>query len=139
MKIYAIRDRLIDYWMTPFAAPDNGAVMQSIAATINNPSQGDTNAVAYAPHHFEIHQIGYVTEDGHLVPERAFICDCASLVRKRVREEPGHAGSPTAEIAAEARRGPLGGPESRTGADDRPVPGETPPARLAGGKTPGNA
>lgn len=91
MKIYAIRDRLIDYWQQPFAGPDDRAVMQAVARGVN--SGEATSDIAQAPHHFEIWQLGLVTEDGHLVPERKFICDCASLVRNRVRDQPGPGGA----------------------------------------------
>lgn len=100
MKIYAIRDRLIDYWQQPFAGPDDKAVMQALARSVNN---GDTtNDIAQAPHHFELHQLGEVSEDGHLIPERRFICDCAQLVRGRVRDQPGPG---SAEAPPEVGRG----------------------------------
>lgn len=106
MRIYCVRDRLIDYFMTPFAAPEDKAVLQSLSNAINNP--GATDAIAQAPHQFEIWKLGHVTENGHLVPEREYLGDCSSLVRARVRN-PGTSGerqaAPTAGPTAERRTG----------------------------------
>jgi len=83
VNIYAIRDRLIDYYMRAFSAPDDKDVLASIAATIN---EGDPNsALAKAPHHFEIWRLGKVTEEGDLRPGKELIADCASLVRDNIR------------------------------------------------------
>jgi len=82
MKIYALRDRLLDYYMTPFAAPNHNEVLSSIAATINTGET--TNAIAQAPHHFEIWHIGTVTE-GHITPTHELVADCASLIRGDIR------------------------------------------------------
>lgn len=126
MKIYAIKDRLIDYFLTPFAAPGDKEVMASVAATINRP--GNNDAIAQAPHHFEVWSLGHVTEDGHLVPEREFLGDCSSLVRRGVREG---GGTPTAEQLARHGGAVLGTPTgtpSRAGTHpgvlEREVPGE---------------
>lgn len=115
MKIYAIRDRLIDYWGQPFVGPDNGAVKQAVARTVNS---GDvTSDIANAPHHFEIHQLGYVTEEGHLVAERSFVCDCASLIRGSVRqaEASNGQGAETGNTAGTRHNGTGGGFEDRRG------------------------
>lgn len=94
MKIYAIRDRMLDYFQQPFVGPNDNAVRASLAAHVNNPEA--TDAIAQAPHHFEIHQLGYVTEEGALVAEKSFICDCSSLIRVGLRERrPGGPGKDT--------------------------------------------
>jgi len=102
VKIYAIRDRLIDYFMQPFVGPDDKNVLASVARLVN---QGEvTSDIQQAPHHFEVWQLGQVTEDGHLVPERALIADCSSLVRRGIRA-PGEAGP---------GEGPLKGPQGQS-------------------------
>lgn len=122
MKIYCLRDRLIDYWMQPFAGPDHKSVMAAIARTVNE--QGATlSDIQSAPHQFEIWQLGIVTEDGHLTPEREYVADCASLIRSRVRpgEQPhqpeapnaAHTGSgeaPEGRIRAHTNGGPVSHP-----------------------------
>lgn len=100
MKIFALRDRLIDFWQQPFAGPDEKAVKQAIARTVNEGAA--TSDIAQAPHHFEIWELGYVTEDGHLIPERKFHGDCSGLIRSRLREQPGP-GDP--EASPEVGRG----------------------------------
>lgn len=81
MKIYAIKDRMIDYFMTPFAAPNDNEVMASLSNEINR--EGNLNAIAAAPHHFEIHCLGEVDDSGNLHAKREFVCDCSNLVRPR--------------------------------------------------------
>lgn len=85
MNLYAIRDRLLDYWMTPFAAPDDKAVLSSLSYQLNLES---SSAISQAPHHYEIHRIAKVTENSHVIEDREFLCDCASLIRAGVRKEP---------------------------------------------------
>lgn len=80
MKIYAIKDQLINYFMTPFAAPGDKEVMAAIAAHVNHQT-GVSDALSEAPHHFQIWQLGNVTEDGHIEPGLELVCDCASLIR----------------------------------------------------------
>ncbi|QXP08239.1 MAG: nonstructural protein [Arizlama microvirus] len=118
MNIYAIRDRLLDYYMQPFAGPEDKAVLAAVARTIN--TQENMSDIAQAPHHFEVWRIGKVTTDGHIQQDRELIADCASLVRPGIRRTGGAEG-PGAEIPPEGRRGAPGGPEARTHADDSAV------------------
>lgn len=83
MNIYAVRDRLIDYYMQPFVGPNEKEVMAALARTVN--SQEDTNGITQAPHHFELWELGNVDEEGHINPTRRLVCDCASLIRTGVR------------------------------------------------------
>lgn len=85
MKIYAVRDRMIDYFLTPFAAPNDQEVMASLSNEINRPD--NINAIAQAPHHFELYLLGEIDENGTIFPKKELICDCSSLVRAR-RESP---------------------------------------------------
>lgn len=88
MNIYAIHDRLIDYWLRPFAAPDDKEIMHSLSTQINK-ENANVNPIAQAPHHFDVYRIGSVTEDGHIKPERELICTCSSLVRTSSNAERG--------------------------------------------------
>jgi len=51
LKLYALRDRLLDYYKQPFLGPGDKTVMASLANMINN--EGDSDFVQ-APHHFEL-------------------------------------------------------------------------------------
>lgn len=104
MNLYALRDRLIDYFMRPFTAPSDQEVMQSIAQVINS---GDTsNAVTQAPHHFEIWKLAEIDEQGYVKGEgRCLVCDCSSLVREGVRTS----RTDRETSAQDAPRGPIGG------------------------------
>lgn len=121
MKIYAIRDRLINYFMAPFAGPDTHTdILAAVAVQVNS---GNTDAIAEAPHHFEIWTLGEVQEDGTLVPKREFIADCSSLIRTGIRRGVATpSGNRPPDSPEKERRGPEGG--------DRPHPG-TYPAHLA--------
>lgn len=125
MKIYALRDRLIDYYMQPFVGPDDKNVLASVARLVNNGEV--TSDITQAPHQFEVWSLGHVTDDGHLVPERNYLADCASLVRAGIRKTPdtGAGETPGAEIQRHRSYERLGG---ANGADPTPTEGGTPPA-----------
>jgi len=89
MRIYTIRDRLIDYYNAPFVAPNDKEAMAGVAMGINHPES--TNAIAQAPHHFELYRLGDVTEEGTIVPNKEFLLDCAALVR--AKREPAERGT----------------------------------------------
>jgi len=122
MKIYAIRDRLIDYFMQPFVGPEDKAVLASVARLVN---QGEvTSDIAQAPHQFEVWSLGQVTDDGHLVPERQYLGDCSSLVRPgRRTPAAGDRETPTSEIS---RHSPPGDFTAYDGTGPYPVQGGTP-------------
>jgi len=112
MKIYAIRDRLIDYFMQPFVGPDDKTVMASVARLVN---QGEvTSDIAQAPHQFEVWTLGQVTDDGHLVPERQYLGDCSSLIRSDIRQgrgnQRGSEETPTSEVSRRKPPDQLAGP-----------------------------
>lgn len=96
MKIYAVRDRLIDYFMVPFVAPDDNQVMASISQEVSRPD--NPNAIASAPHHFEIWKLGEISEDGHIKPGKELVCDVSTLVRVR-RETTESAANKAAQNA----------------------------------------
>lgn len=102
MKIYAVRDRLLDYYMQPFVGPDDKEVMSALARTVNN--EADTNGIAQAPHHFELWELGIIEEEGNLTPTRKLVCDCASLIRAGVRSRREREGQ-EATNAAQADTG----------------------------------
>lgn len=124
MKIYAIKDRLLNYFQQPFAGPGDNQVLAALSTHINNPEA--TNDVAQAPQHFEVWALGHVTEDGHLVPERNFIADCASLIRRSLRETETRTAA-EALPAAGGRRGAANGAGGHEGAGNGSVPRQTPP------------
>lgn len=140
MKIYAIRDRLIDYFMQPFVGPDDKNVLAAVARTIN---QGEiTSDIAQAPHHFEVWSLANITDTGHIEEDRYLIQDCSSLVRRGIRtsHDTGAAEAPGAEISR--HRGPesLGGANgAEPGSVQEPPPGgpqPAPPAHSAAGRGP---
>lgn len=127
MKVYAIKDRLIDYFMQPFIGPDDKNVLASVARLVN---QGEvTSDIAQAPHQFEVWKLGEVQEDGTLIAQREYLADCSSLLRGGIRgaaaTKPGM--EPPADPEISRRRAPedIGG---ANGADHGPVPGQTPTA-----------
>ncbi len=106
MKIYAIRDRLIGYYMAPFAGPDTHAdVLAAVAQQVNGVTE---DAICQAPHHFEIWTLGEVHEDGHINPKKEFIADCSSLIRTGLRRGIARADGPT------SRESPTLGPQNES-------------------------
>lgn len=103
MRIYAIRDRMINYYLTPFAAHTDREVQASIATAINNPESLD--AIAQAPHHFEIWILGEIDEDGNLKEHKELLATCDSLIRPGLRE-----GGPNQPRARQDGQAPGGGP-----------------------------
>lgn len=130
MKIYALRDRLIDYFMQPFFGPSDKQVLAAIAQTVND--QEATNAINKTPEHFEVWRLGEIDEQtGQVEGDREYLADAASLIRGRVRADaeirPGHGtlDGPEDQIprpAEGARKAPNAGqraPESAPQAKDR--------------------
>jgi len=131
MKIYTIRDRLIDYYLRPFAAEGDKEVMASLAEAINN--EENQTPLAKAPHHFELWSVGTFHEDGTIEPEHILVADCGSLIRERVRrgEERGPGGSQIEEAARRIQRAPHGATRHQN-SGDAPVQDKAHPAALKG-------
>jgi len=121
MKIYAIRDRLIDYYMQPFVGPDDKNVLASVARLVN---QGEiTSDIAQAPHQFEVWTLGEVQEDGTLVAKKEYIADCSSLVRGGIRRPgAGQPGADPTEAPGSGSQGTPGRPRAPGGANPGAVP-----------------
>lgn len=85
MKLYAVRDRLIDYYMQPFVGPSDKAVLSSIANVVN----GDGNEpIAKKPEHFEVWRLAEIDEQtGQVGGEREFLADASSLLRRSIRPD----------------------------------------------------
>jgi len=139
MKVFAIKDRLIDYFMQPFVAHDEKGVMAAIANVINTEPYKD--AIAQAPHHFEIWRLGEVDENGHLHTSKELIAGCESLIRPPV--DAGRSLE-SREIAGQVQRTPqgangAGGTSQRViedGASAEVYPGKN-PRRTTPGVPPG--
>lgn len=84
MKIYAIRDRLIDYFMVPFAAQDDKSVLAAISRTINKGTNNDD--ISAHPQHFEVWLLGEVDQDGNITPRKEILSPCSLLVRGDLRK-----------------------------------------------------
>lgn len=82
-KIYAVKDRLLDYFQQPFIATNDNQVKAALADLVNNLESG--HAISQAPQHFELYRLGEVTEGGHVISTFEFLADCASLVRTGIR------------------------------------------------------
>lgn len=137
LKLYAIRDRLVDYFMQPFIAPSDEQVLASVAQLINGK---DPHVIKDAAHHFEIWRLAEVDEKtGQVGGDREFLCDCASLIRGDIwkgritatDEVPSSNGgqrgqAPTSPRPADpGQRAPTGATqaEDRQGTETNPGPG----------------
>jgi len=100
--------------MRPFFLENDKAAMQAIAQIVNN---GDpNNAVAQAPHQFEIWKLGEITENGEVKPEKEYLGDASSLIRGDIREDTHRRpGTGTREVAPDPSTGTPGGDRGGTG------------------------
>lgn len=92
MKMYAVRDRLVDYFLQPFFAPSDAQALSAVAMTVND--QESKHAITLHPEHFEVWRLAELDENtGQIGGNREFLQDAASLFRGDVWE----AGDPRAE------------------------------------------
>lgn len=83
MKIYALRDRMLNYFLNPFAAPADTDVLGSVSNLVNS---GDMSGLAQAPHQFEIWRLGEVTTDGNILAAKELLAECHALIRPKPGE-----------------------------------------------------
>lgn len=119
MKIYCILDRMLDYWLTPITAQDDRQMKHSVANVVNN--QESLHAITQAPHHYEIWQIGEFTEDGHLQPEKRFVCIASDLIRPTA---PGPGAFAQDRPGGNQQMAPESRSSSRSPGSAQPTPGE---------------
>lgn len=88
MKLYAVRDRLIGYFLQPFPAHTDKDVLASCANAINREDNRDP--IAQTPHHFEIWKLAEINDEtGKVTGDPELLADCSSLVRGGIRETHG--------------------------------------------------
>lgn len=116
MKIYAIRDRMLDYFQPPVCVHRGEDLLAAIAKGINGEGEAK-NELAQAPDHYELWRIGEVDDQGHIHPEREFIVNCAQLIRGGVwKRQPGTPGVDGEAPGSRApMRGAPGGPANGNG------------------------
>lgn len=86
MKMYAVRDRLLDYYMTPFFAEGDKPVMHTLSKIINGESE---HAFSQAPQHFELWALAEIDDTtGEITDAKKLLCECNSLVRHSIRDTP---------------------------------------------------
>lgn len=111
VAIYAVRDRLIDWFMRPFPANSDKEVLGAIAQQVNSE---ELNGIAQAPHHYEVWKLCEVTDNGHVKEARVLIADCSSLIRSDLRKR-HHTGDNQVPEAAGREPGPPGRNPYNTG------------------------
>lgn len=112
MKIYAVRDRLIDYFLKPFIADSDKQVLASASEAINREDNRDP--IAQTPSHFEIWRLGEIDENtGNVKATPELLADATSLIRPGIRERRDR-GEQTVALTESQR----GGPPIRPGLDD---------------------
>lgn len=105
LKLYAIRDRLIGYFMQPFPGPSDHQVKAAVATNVNN---GGDHAINQAPHQFELWRLAGIDEEtGKVTGDPEYLCELASLIRGSVRAG-GDAGEAPLAIAERGSDGTAG-------------------------------
>lgn len=108
MKLYATRDRIIDFFLQPFVGTQDKQVMAALSATIN---QGEQHAIQQAPHHFELWCLAEIDEDtGKVTPNLRLVCTCDSLIRVGLREESPAVSRAVQEALGGRHNAPRGAP-----------------------------
>lgn len=131
MKIYAVRDRLIGYFMQPFVGPDDKNVLASVARLINQNEV--TSDIAQAPHQFEVWRLGRVEEDGTIVPDKEYLQDCSALVRRDIRPVRERGRPEVEHPLARAEEAPSGA-QGGTGPNGAPVSDKAPATPTSAGE-----
>jgi len=119
LKLYAIRDRMLDYYQRPIALDNPQDLLATLARRLNNPEAPQSDEISQAPDHFEVWQIATVDDQGHIGAERQFITNCSNLIRGGVRKiQPAGGSRPPGEAAGRAihARGAPGTANSGNGA-----------------------
>lgn len=130
MKILAIRDRMLDYYQRPWLFATQDEFVAAVAALINggNTKDGSVPDYALTPEHFEIWQLGEIdVETGAVKPSLTIITNCASLIRRDVRQGAGPSGARTAP-AAGSSDGQAGNGAGKGDPEHPPVPDKAPAA-----------
>lgn len=104
MKLYALRDRMLAYFLRPFVADSHFQVLASLSETINSDKETTIQA---APHHFELWCLAEIDEEtGRVTGTPEFLQDCAGLVRERIRPRGESAGQPPSTPTRRAQGAP---------------------------------
>lgn len=129
IKLFAIRDRLLDYFMQPYLIGHNEPEILSLVANMVN-QEDSKHAVHTNPSHFEVWRLAEIQEQtGQVHGDREFLADCASLIRGSVREGggPGASAIPSpnggrggkapaaGEVANASQRPPADPPQAENG------------------------
>lgn len=109
---------MIGYYLNPFVAPDDNQVLASISADISR--QDNVNAIAYAPHQFQVWQLGEINDEGIIKPHKELICDVHTLVR--ARREPAKQGDTQAPSPVGNSTQRVNGLGGTTGAGSEALP-----------------
>lgn len=124
MNIYAIKDRLIDYYMPPFLAPSDKEALAAIANVVNDFER--SHAITKTPRHFEIWRLAYIEETGEVKGPKELLADCSSLIRGDIRPgDEGRPGTRQGAIESGPRGGPPSGPGGHSSAQTPVAPGPT--------------
>lgn len=84
MKLYSVRDTLLNYYLTPFMGHDDHDVMAALAQIVNNGALHEP--IHIAPNNFEIWSLAEVDNQGNVKAEKTLIANCNSLIRRGIRQ-----------------------------------------------------
>lgn len=107
MKIYALKDRFLNYYLAPFIGESQQQVIAAVAMLIT--TGGEQHAISQAPHHFEIWELADFDEQtGELnTSTRNLVIDCSSIVRGSLRNTGEQGSRETGGPAAQGKGQPL--------------------------------
>lgn len=124
MKLYAVRDRLLEIFQQPFVAHSDSQVMSSLAKVVNSQEEG--NVITATPGDFELWSLAEIEEEtGRVKADPKFLANCARFVRGSVRGAgPGAvAGDPATDQVRAGIQRPAGAPAGNGGTQASPHAG----------------
>lgn len=124
MKLYAIQDLVLEYFLAPFAAADDNQAMGGLATLVNTENSDDP--VSKSPQDFVLWQVATCDDQGNINADKRKLRNAATLIRRTRTTEgagSGHEIPPTARQGNGHATGAPGGGH----ANKRPPPGTLAP------------
>lgn len=118
MKLYAVRDRLLEIFQQPFVAHSDSQVMSSLAKVVNSQEEG--NVITATPGDFELWSLADIEEEtGRVKADPKFLANCARFVRGSVRgaSTGAIAGDPAMDQVKASIQRPTGAPAGNGGTE----------------------
>lgn len=83
--VVAIKDLMINYFMTPVICDNEKQALAGISAEISR--ENNLNPIACVPDQFQVWKLGEIDHEGNLIPGQELLCTANTLVRRAATEQ----------------------------------------------------